>query len=166
MPLVQLILNNQDILGKVDASKHSAGGLWQSATHEFLPLVQQYKLPGELKKNLEVQLKGNTNATNSDYKALSFIIIFLILEEHINVRHKHIVLYYDNILTISWVQKLSSKSKHTAQLMQVLALRMKANDISPIVFLSITRYLNKEVDFASRIFRDSKSCPLSLYKFV
>ena len=50
--------------------------------------------------------------------------------------------------------------------MQVLALRMKANNISLIVFLSITRYLNKEVDFVSQIFRDSKSCPLSLYKFV
>ena len=78
------------------------------------PLVQQYEFPEELKKNLEVQLKGNTNAANSDYKALSFIIAFLILEEHVNMRHKHITLYYNNTPTVSWVRKLLSKSKHAA----------------------------------------------------
>ena len=113
-PLVQLIPKNPDILGKVDASKHGAGGIWWSATNNFPPLVWQYEFPKELQTNLEVQIKGNTNATNLDYKALGFVTAVLILEEYVNVRHKHITLYCNNTSTVSWVQKLLSKSKQAA----------------------------------------------------
>ena len=50
--------------------------------------------------------------------------------------------------------------------MRVLALRVKVNQTSPMVSLSITGKRNPEADFASRIFRDSQGRRLTLTRFV
>ena len=65
-PLAQLIPAYPDVLGKVDASKKGAGGIWWSTNNEFPPTVWQVEFPPELQRNLEHQAKGNVNATNSD----------------------------------------------------------------------------------------------------
>ena len=107
-PLAQLIPACPDVLGKVDASKKGAGGIWWSTNNEFPPIVWQVEFPPELQRNLEHQAKGNVNATNSDYEALGFVMAFLVLEQHVSVRHKHIDLCCDNTPTVSWMRRLSA----------------------------------------------------------
>ena len=50
--------------------------------------------------------------------------------------------------------------------MWVLALRMKANQTSPLISLSIAEVLNIEADFASCTFYDNQGQPLTLQTFV
>ena len=95
----------------------------------------QVEFPPKTQRNLEHQAKGNVNTTSSDYESLDFVMEFLVLEQHVNVRHKNIALCCDNM--VSWVRRLSEKSIRAARLMWVLALRMKVNQTSPIVSLSV-----------------------------
>ena len=50
---------------------------------------------------LENQKKGNKNTTISDNKAFGFAHAFLILKQHVDVRHKDMALYCDNKSTVS-----------------------------------------------------------------
>ena len=50
--------------------------------------------------------------------------------------------------------------------MHVLALCMKAHQVSPLIFLSIADWKNKEADFESRTFKDRQGWYLSLNKFI
>ena len=50
--------------------------------------------------------------------------------------------------------------------MWVLALRMKANQTSPLISLSIAGVLNIEADFASYAFHDNQGQPLTVQTFV
>ena len=86
-PLGQLILGSLDIWGTVDRSKHGTGGVWHSTTNKFIKFAWQVAFPEEIQRHLEYQLKGNTNATNSNLKALSFVLAFLFLEANMSVAY-------------------------------------------------------------------------------
>lgn len=53
-PLAQLIPAEPDIIGRVDASKKGAGGVWYSRTGRFKKFVWQIEFPDEIQHHLEV----------------------------------------------------------------------------------------------------------------
>lgn len=165
-PLAQLIPAAPDIVGRVDASKKGAGGVWYSRSGRFKKFVWQVEFPPEIQRHLEHQLKGNNNTTNSDLEAFGFVCAFLVLEHHVSVQHQHIALYCDNTPTVSWVRKLSARSARAARLMRILAIRMKAANTSPLLSYSIPGKSNQKADYASRVFFRSSAGAHDFNKFV
>ena len=53
-PLGQLIPEEPDAWGFLDASKHGARGVWYSKTSKFQKFMWQYKFPPEIQKFLQV----------------------------------------------------------------------------------------------------------------
>lgn len=85
----------------------------------------------------------------------SRIVTMLLVLEAIAtcLRHKHVALFSDNSLSISWVTRMATRSsKVAADLLMALALRMKDNEASPLTPLHIPGKNNKIADILSRLF--------------
>ena len=68
----------------------------------------------------------------------------------VQVKNRTIAIFCDNTTTVGWVRKLSAKLPRAARLMRLLALAMKAAEVSTLLTLSIAGSSNKEAEFASR----------------
>ena len=90
----------------------------------------------------------------NNLKMAGIILHYMILEIIVDLRHKRLGVWCDNTLSVSWTAKLNSKvSVVGQQLTQALAMRVCANDSSPLAPLSIPGELNQLGDVPSRSFR-------------
>jgi hypothetical protein len=78
---------------------------------------------------------------------------YLVLEHLVALKHVHVAAWCDNTPTVSWTNKLSSsRSQVAGRLTRALAMRIHANEASPLVSVSIAGVDNRMADFSSRTF--------------
>ena len=78
---------------------------------------------------------------------------YLVLEHLVDLRHVHVAAWCDNTPTVSWTNKLSSsRSRVAGRLTRALAMRIHANEASPLISVSIAGDNNWMANAASRTF--------------
>jgi hypothetical protein len=149
----ELIVGDPGYLSYVDASKLGAGGVWLPGILFLLPIVWQVEWPQDICDNVVSFTNPTGTIMNSDLEMAGMVIQYLLLEHLARLRHVHVAAWCDNTPTISWTNKLSlSWSMVASRLARALALRIRANEASPIISVSIAGVNDQMADIVSRTF--------------
>jgi hypothetical protein len=149
----ELVVNMPGYVGFCDTSKLGAGGVWLSGSLHLSPIVWRLEWPPDIQKNVVSFANSNGTITNSDLEMAGMLAHYLVLEHLVLLRHVHVAAWCDNTPTVSWTNKLSSSCSRVAgRLTRALAMRLHANEASPLVSVSIAGIDNKMADAASRTF--------------
>jgi hypothetical protein len=110
--------------------------------------------PADIRKNVISFDNPSGTLTNSDLEMAGMVLQhYLVLEHLVASKHVHVTAWCDNTPTVSWTNKLSSsKSTIAGRLTRALALRIHANEASPLILVSIAGVKNRMADVASRTF--------------
>ena len=109
----------RELIGVVDASSHSVGGVIIGKLSECLPMVFRLQWPPDITANVISEAYPLGTITNSDLKLVGLVLLWLMME-HVE---KRIALFSKNSTTVSWVQQIACCSSLVAeQLIRVLAL--------------------------------------------
>jgi hypothetical protein len=138
----------------VDASSHGVGGVIFGELTACTPTVFRWKWPEEITKEVQSENNMTGTITNSDLEMAGILILWLVLEGVCGgLREKRIAMLGDNSPSISWVQRLTSKSSIVAeQLVQALALRIKIGGACPLTVIHIEGKRNEIADVPLRSF--------------
>ena len=99
------------------------------------PTVFRMEWPEDIKADIIASTNPSGRLTNSDLEMAGMVLAWLAVEGVFgDLTEKNIALFGDNIASISWTKKLASKQSHVAeQLVQALALRLKAKKACPLI---------------------------------
>jgi hypothetical protein len=161
----ELIVEDPGFVGYCDASKLGAGGVWLSGTLRLAPVVWRVIWPQDIRDNVVSFENPTGRITNSDLEMAAMLFHFIVLEHLVSLRHVHVAAWCDNTPTVSWTNKLSSsRSVVASRLTRALALRIRANEASPLIAVSIAGVNNQMADVASRTFGNT-SVTSNAYQF-
>ncbi len=94
-------------------------------------------------KDIQEELVSDTNKkgtlTVNDLEMAGLLLQTLVLEHLVtDLKHQHAAAWVDNTSAVSWANKLAARqTKVAGRLLRTLALRMRINEASPMVTLSI-----------------------------
>lgn len=149
----ELVVDSPGYIGYCDASKLGAGGVWLSGTLYLSPVVWRLEWPADIRNNVVSFSNPRGTITNSDLEMAGMLAHYLVLEHLVALKHVHVAAWCDNTPTVSWTNKLSSsRSQVAGRLTRALAMRIHANEASPLVSVSIAGVDNRMADFSSRTF--------------
>ena len=154
----ELINRWPDFVAIVDASSHGVGGVVFGELSECIPTVFRWQWPEEVTKDVITVENRNGRITNSDLEMAGMVMAWLVIEGVVgDLTEKSVALFGDNIASISWTKKLASKKSLVAeQLVQALALRLKARKACPLITTHIQGKKNEIADVPSRSFGSNK----------
>lgn len=158
----QLVADEPGYVGFCDASGKGAGGVWMPWETEvdLEPVVWRVQWPQDITDSICSVSNPTGPITNSDLEMAGMLLHYLVLEQLVDLKHVHVAAWCDNTPTVSWTNKLnSSKSRIAAKLVRALALRIQANEASPLISLSIAGIENEMADVASRAFGKAQAHP-------
>ncbi len=106
------------------------------------------------KNYIKTLANPNGRLTNSDLEMAGLLMLWLVIEGVcLDLCKKRITLFSDNTPTVSWVTRLASKRSIVAeQLVQALALRLKAMHACPLTPMHIQGKRNAIGNITSRSF--------------
>jgi hypothetical protein len=141
-----------DFVGVVDASSHGVGGVIFGELSECPPTVFCTQWPPDITANVVLVANPKGTITNSDLELAGLVILWLMMEHVCGpLKEKRVALFSDNSPTVSWVQRMASRSSLIAeQLIRVLALRFNLQKVCPITMLHIAGDQNTMTDILSR----------------
>jgi len=155
----ELVSRWPDFVGIVDASSHGVGGVVFGEGSKCIPTVFRWQWPEDITKSVKSFENPNGSITNSDLEMAGMLMAWIVIEEvGGDLTEKTVALFGDNTPSISWIKKLASKRSDVAeQLVQALALRMKANNACPLITNHIAGKRNQIADVPSRSFGSNKT---------
>ena len=123
-----------DYIGIVDASSHDVGGVVLGELSGLPPIVFRLQWPADISSKLVSFENPKGKITNSDLEMTGLLLLWLCLEGVApTLAHKHVALFGDSSLLVSWTAKMASKkSRVAAQLVRALALRLNIKQSCPI----------------------------------
>ena len=150
----ELVAGWPDYIGVQDASGQGVGGVVFGEHAACPPTVFRYEWPEDIKHNIVTRENRNGGITNSDLEMAGLLFTWLVLEAvGGDLTEKRVAVFSDNDPTVSWVKRLASRhSRVAAQLVRVLALRMKLRKACPITPVHIPGVENAMTDIPSRSF--------------
>jgi hypothetical protein len=149
----ELIVEQPGYVGYCDASTLGAGGVWLSGTLQLGPIVWRLEWPADIHQRVVSFANPGGTITNSDLEMAAMLVQYLVLEHLVDLRHVHVAAWCDNTPTVSWTNKLSSsRSRIAGRLTRALAMRIHANEASPLISVSIAGDNNRMANVASRTF--------------
>ena len=154
----ELVAGWPDFVGVKDASSLGVGGVIIGEKEECVPTVFRAEWPDDIKAEINSKDNPNGKLTNSDLEMAGLLLLWLIMEDVCEIKSgTHVALFSDNQPTVSWVQRMASKSSEVAeQLVRALALRLKSSGASPLTPLHICGIHNAMTDIPSRSFGSEK----------
>ena len=150
----QLVLGHPHFIGIDDASGFGVGGVVLGEHEELIPTVFRLEWPQTIRDALVTQENPDGTITNSDLECAGLLLTWLVLEEICpDLVHKHVALWSDNQPTVCWVKRMASKNSHIAKcILQIIALRLKLKQSSPLTPQHIKGDHNSITDIPSRSF--------------
>jgi hypothetical protein len=149
----ELVAAEPGYIGYCDASKWGAGGVWLSGTLHLDPIVWRIEWPEDIRQQLVSFTNPKGALTNSDLEMAAMLIHYVVLEHLVDLKHVHVAAWCDNTPTVCWTNKLGSpRSRIPGRLARALAMRIHANEASPLISVSIAGVENVMADMASRTF--------------
>jgi len=150
----QLVSGMPAYIGFCDACKYGAGGVWLAGSNYLHPVVWRVAWPPDIVARLVSSSNRQGDLTINDLEMAALLLHRLVLEQLVDIKHKHTASWIDNKSTVSWASKLSSKKSRVGQrLVRALALRHCATESSPLAPLTIAGLRNLMADLASRSFK-------------
>ena len=135
----ELVSNEADYKGTLDASGEGAGGIWISGNKLMAPIVWRVEWPREVRDRLVTFDNPKGDITNSDLEMAAELLGWLVLEGVVCTRWTHAGCCSDNSATVSWQARGASKRSRVAnRLLRVLAIRLRVNRASPLMTKHIT----------------------------
>jgi hypothetical protein len=141
-------------IGIVDASGHGVGGVIFGELSTCTSVVFRWEWPDNIKQDIISLTNPTGRLTNSDLEMAGLVILWLVIEGvcH-NLSKKWVTLFSDNSPKVSWATRLASKRLLVAeQLVQALALCLKAMHACPLTPMHIKGKRNKSADVPSQSF--------------
>jgi hypothetical protein len=149
----ELVPDLADFLGFCDACKLGAGGVWISGSTNIRPIVWRLAWPADISARLVSVSNPQGDLTINDLEMAGLLLQYLVLEQMVALRHKHVAAWCDNTSTVSWARRMtSSRSRIGHRLVRALMMRINVNEASPLVTVSIQGCRNDMADVASRSF--------------
>jgi hypothetical protein len=148
----KLVAGWPDFVGVVDASSHGMGGVIVGELTACPPSVFRLQWPPDISVNVVSDQNRRGAITNSDLELAGLVLLWLMME-HIcgPLTEKQVALFSDNSPTVSWVQRMASRSSLVAeQLIRVLALRFNIQKVCPITTLHIAGDQNSMTNIPSQ----------------
>jgi hypothetical protein len=156
----ELIINVPGYIGYCNASKLGAGGVWLSGSLLLPPVVWRIEWPMDIQQQMVSYDNPNGSISNLDLEMAGMLAHYLVLEHLVSLHHVHVAAWCDNTPTVSLTNKLSfSRSRVAGRLVRALALRIYANEASPLISVSIAGVDNKMADMASSTFSRHPAAP-------
>jgi hypothetical protein len=146
-----LVAGWPDYIGIVDASSHGVGSVILGELSGIPPTVFRLQWPREVTEAMVlVQHPGGTLSI-SDLEMAGILLLWLCLEGVAScIAHAHIAFFSDNLLTVSWVDRLASrKSRVAAWLVRALSLRLNIQRACPLTPVHIPGVENALTDIPS-----------------
>jgi hypothetical protein len=130
---------------------HGVGVVVIGELSKLLPTVFRIQWPKEISKDLVSFKNPAGKINNSDLEMAGLLFLWPCVEViALDLAHKHITLFSDNLPTMSWVNKMASgKSCITAQLVRALALCLHIQKTCPLTLVHIFGVGNSLTDIPS-----------------
>ena len=150
----ELVPDEADYVGALDASGEGAGGVWIPGKTELAPIVWRFEWPPEVVTRLVTEDNPEGDITNSDLEMAAEVLGWLVLEGCVPVlRWKHVGVWSDNTPTVAWTTRWASRRSAAAnRLLRILAIRHREKRASPLVARHLAGELNTLGDIPSRSF--------------
>lgn len=148
----ELVSGYPDFIGVKDASGHGVGGIIVGENEGCVPTVFRMEWPEDIKAEINSSSNRTGKLTNSDLEMAGMLLLWLVMEEVCDLSSgARVAVFSDNQPTVSWVDRLASKSSEVAgQLLRAMALRMKMRGAAPLTALHIPGKQNAMTDIPSR----------------
>jgi hypothetical protein len=150
----QLVQGHPHYIGIEDASGHGVAGVVLGELDAVVPTVFRMEWPQEIRDELVSDTNPTGSITNSDLEFAGFLLLWLVMEEICpELMHKHVGMWSDNQPTVCWVKRMASKNSFLAKcILQIIALRQKLRQSSPLTPQHIKGDHNSITDIPSRSF--------------
>ena len=162
-----LVERQPDYVGWSDASKEGAGGVWLVGHDLPSPIVWRVQWPQDIQNGLISNDAPEGWLSINDLEMAGMLLHWLVLENIVNIRHKHIGAWCDNSSSVAWIKKMASKrSLLGGRLCRALGLRYLSTEASPLLSQHVEGTKNTWADVSSRSFSSHPSDDEFLLFFV
>jgi len=122
-----LVSEFPNIIKYTDACKLGAGGVFTPGMDPFQHWVWQYEWPPDIQQELVSATNRTGRLTINNLELAGLVLGWLVLEYVSDyLRYKHIGLFCDNTLTVSWAYKgHTTMSLVAGRLLRLLAIRQR-----------------------------------------
>ena len=110
-------------LGHCDVSARGSGGVWYGAHSLLPPIVWRAEWPRSIRSefNTDQILKGTIYI--SDLEMETSLLYWLVLEQVVDLSHKHVDLFSNSTPTVAWITKMCSVPSGIAtRLLRILSI--------------------------------------------
>ena len=95
----------------MDACPVGAGGVVIGENEACVPTMWRLEWPQEVQKLVQTEHNMTGTITNSDLEMAGFLLAWIVLEMIVpGLKFKHVGMYCDNQPTVSWADRMASKS--------------------------------------------------------
>lgn len=136
-----------------DAAAEGAGGVWFSLEEDKQPAVWRTPFPPDIANNVISDDNPTGSITNSDLElAAEVFAIGIILERATTIKHKTVGTLCDNSPTVSWIERMASKSifPTAGRLLRGLAYMLHNVHAGGVITVHVKGTDNIMADLASR----------------
>ena len=136
-----------------DAAAEGAGGVWFSLTDGMQPMVWRMEFPQDIATEVWSQTNLTGSLPNSDLElAAEIFAVGIIVETDPTIKHKTIGTLCDNSPTVSWIERMASKSifPTAGRLLRGLAYMLHSRQAGGVITIHVKGVDNVMADLASR----------------
>ena len=136
-----------------DAAAEGAGGVWFSLSASMQPVVWRVAFPQDIANDVVSDNNVKGSITNSDLElAAEVLAVGIILENATTIKHETIGTLCDNTPTVSWIERMASKSifPTAGRLLRGLAYMLHSHHAGGVITVHVKGVDNVMADLASR----------------
>jgi hypothetical protein len=128
-----------------------AGGVWFSLCDDTPPVVWREAIPDDIAREVVSAEKPNGRLTNSDLELAAEVLAVGVALEQMKSKHTPLGTLCDNIPTISWVDRMASKSKSPTarRLLRGIAFMLYCAQAGRLTMVHVPGVENVMADIAS-----------------
>jgi hypothetical protein len=97
--------------GYHNAAAEGAGGVWFSLCDDTPPVVWREEFPEDIAREVVLMDSPKGRLTNLDLELAAEVFAVGVALEQVNTKHTPLGTLCDNTPTVSWVDRMASKSK-------------------------------------------------------
>jgi hypothetical protein len=135
-----------------DAAAEGAGGVWFSLCDDTPPVVWREAFPEDIAREVVSVDTPHGRLTNSDLELAAEVLAVGVALERMNSKHTPLGTLCDNTPTVSWVDRMASKSKSptAGRLLRGLAFMLYCAHAGRLTTVHVPGVENVMADIASR----------------